>query len=452
MKRLLAYGFFLLIISVYSCNSGFEGTVITAEIKHAENKLFYLEDVATPEKIVVDSARVKDGVISMKVYINEGIYRLRETESDKMIFLYISESTDLISIQWDLKQPDKYIISGNQPSKDIKRIVSFTSQKARHWQTLDSLATHSNINSDVIDSLKTINRTIVVNYVKRMADSIPNADVAAFALNYMGVSKDQITYLVSITERLHKMNPKARYADVWYKALSAYRTEALKGVVNGLQVGTKAPLFALPDIYGDSLRLSDYKGKYVLLDFWASWCQPCRKENPNIVEAYKRFRKRNFMVVSISLDGKQEQWEQGVKVDKLVWRSHASDLLKWRSPIVQLYEIKGIPANFLLDTNGIIIARDLQSEALLSFLNDLLPQESGKVRVDSVRTDSLKIIAPQVVKTPAAVVNSAKPATAPASASTPSAIPKPLPKPVQQPVSPVLKAEPKEEPQPESPF
>lgn len=452
MKRVPSYCIFLLFLAFYSCKSGFEGTVVTAEIEHAENKLFYLEDVATPEKIVVDSARVKDGLISLRVYINEGIYRLRETESDEMIFLYISEATDRISIKWNLRQPDKYTISGNQDSKDIRRIVSFTSQKARHWQTLDSLAQHSNISNNVIDSLKAINRSIVVNYVKRMADSIPNADVAAFALNYMGISKDQITYLVNTTERLHQMNPKARYADVWYKALSAYRTDVLKGMVNGLQIGTKAPLFSLPDIYGDTLRLSDFKGKYVLLDFWASWCQPCRKENPNIVEAYKRYRKRNFVVVSISLDGKKEQWEKGVKVDKLIWRSHASDLLKWRSPVVQLYEIKGIPANFLLDTNGVIIARDLQSEALLSFLNDLLPQETGKVKVDSVRTDSLKVIAPSIVKAPVLVVNPTKPAAVSTPPASQSAMPKPQSKPVQQPATPVQKAEQKEESQSESPF
>lgn len=134
----------------------------------------------------------------------------------------------------------------------------------------------------------------------------------------------------------------------------------------GSQVGDEAPEIAMPNTKGKEMKLSDLRGSYVLIDFWASWCGPCRRENPNVVRAYQKYKKAKFKdgdgfeIFSVSLDSDIPRWEAAIKKDGLDWKHHVSDLKKWDNEAAAMYGVSSIPMSFLVDPNGIIVAKSLR--------------------------------------------------------------------------------------------
>lgn len=143
--------------------------------------------------------------------------------------------------------------------------------------------------------------------------------------------------------------------------------------VKKTQEGSPAPEFALNDVNGQPVKLSDFRGKYVLLDFWASWCGPCRRENPNLVKAYDAYKDKGFTILGISLDkpGDKDKWLEAIRKDGLRW-TQVSDLKAWESEVAKLYEVNAIPMNFLISPEGKIIAKYLRGEALEAQLKKVL--------------------------------------------------------------------------------
>jgi len=203
---------------------------------------------------------------------------------------------------------------------------------------------------------------------KVMIDTL-NSPYSAFVVASNVKGEDQGPMMQIVRERLSSETADSLMVKnldlmIQQKALEAQ-------VQKQTAIGAQAPEITSKDPAGIERKLSDLKGKYVLVDFWASWCGPCRKENPTVIKAWNKHKAKGFEVFGVSLDSNKDRWIQAIEKDALAWKYHVSDLKKWDNKAAQDYGVNSIPANFLLDQEGRIIAKNLRGHVLLQTLDKL---------------------------------------------------------------------------------
>jgi len=354
---------------------------LTGEIKNVPDQQIYLEQLyfseQTPE--VVDTGNIKNGIFSVTTIApEEGLFRIR-LEKNQGGYYFINDVPE-IRFTADLNDPDLAAPAFDTKANGIlkKFLVQLDTQRKLVVESNGRLEAFKGSNDSAI-SLEIANQTGLLanynNFISNFIDTTSDPVVAMFVLGYtQGMDPQDIKKIVpGLEKRFPEHNGlKELVARVNSMILqSEEQQQQIKSRPDKPGIGSTAPSIDLPDADNKTFSLSQLKGKYVLVDFWASWCAPCRRENPNLVAAYKKYRNKNFTILGVSLDEDRNSWMKAIKNDKLDWQQ-ISDLKGWNSAVVPLYGFDGIPYNVLIDPAGKIIGTLLRGERLELKLTEVL--------------------------------------------------------------------------------
>jgi len=333
-------------------------------------KKAYLSEYKEGEMIKLDSCDIMEGKFSFMGKMDMPEVRYIGFNEGKEVFSVFVENSE-ISVQGAAMHPDSIKITGSSIQAQIeefKKGVKGYDEKLRaivdRYYEIEETGTEEELASieaeyDKEDSLKF---AFIEDYIAKNSNSV--------AAPYLAVRYLASQYTLEELEAVNSKFSEDIQASVYIKTIND-RIEILKNS----QVGGPAPVFSMNDVDGNPISLESFKGKYVLIDFWASWCGPCRAENPNVVAAYKKFHDKGFEIFGVSLDDNKEKWMEAIDKDGLTW-SHVSDLQGWGNAAAKMYGVQGIPHSVLVDKEGNIVAKNLRGEALHTKLAEVLAAES----------------------------------------------------------------------------
>ena len=319
----------LAVLAFSSCAEEKKGYVIDGQVTDVKDGMMYLKKYVGKSFVDVDSTAIVDGKFKFEGVISEALAHGLTTrkESSRPMVFFLENNAMNITMNESGKE---MTITGSEANDIYLRNAKITRAKG---YSLDSLlAAH------------------------------PSSPVAAYFVVKDFAYKLDLEGMKAVRAKLDASLAGSEYVN---------QIESMISRMEKVQVGSFAPDFTLPDVDGNPVSLSSFRGKYVLVDFWAAWCPDCRKENPNIVAAWEKYKDKNFAVLGVSLDRKRDQWLAAIEKDNLTW-TQVSDLKYWDSEAAVLYCIRWIPMSFLIDPEGKIVAIGLEGEELHNKLEELL--------------------------------------------------------------------------------
>lgn len=331
---------------------------------------------------VVDSATSDaEGHFTLKgTALEPGLYQLFfHADTTRLLLLSLDKGKATVTADWSALN-ESFDVTGSPASSSLRTLMMVMREHAkdfRSFQIVKDSMMRSGRDSLVgrVDAELELDNLQLTNYIKRYADTskyLPNVLFAARVLNPMAEEAYLNTLIAGFDKRFPGSETAQTFAGKYREAMQRMVPDNRSGNA-GTASGTPARDISQPGPDGKTVSLSSLRGKYVLVDFWASWCPPCRAENPNVVAAYNKYKGRNFTVFGVSLDSKKESWLEAIREDGLAW-TQVSDLQKWDNAAAQEYGISSIPSNFLVDPQGNIIAQDLHGPALQAKLEEVLPR------------------------------------------------------------------------------
>ncbi len=360
MKKLIS--FLLLVPLLSQAQTAKKGFVINGKLEGYKDGIT-VKLIPNGESVELVSTKVKEGKFTLKSSLEEPRLCFLMIDNDKPLNIYVENTVQTLKIK--KTEPEKFEMKGSVSelvfAVFIKKFIPYAND-------LNSLVAKLNIiapgaERDSIMVLYAKQQHAVEDAIDEFVNANKNSIVSAFALN--------VTYnfnqdILQLEKRFNKLDAAVRKSKTGVD-LYNFISESKVGAV-----GTEAVDFTMPDTSGNPVKLSSFRGKYVLVDFWASWCGPCRNENPNVVENFNKFKKKNFTILGVSLDkpGEKNNWVYAINQDNLTW-NHVSDLQWWNNAAAKLYHIEAIPQNMLIDPEGKIVAKNLRGPALQAKLCEI---------------------------------------------------------------------------------
>ena len=364
-KRVIAGAMAAMTLGFFACKQAPKDSyTINGDITGLKDSLIYFRTSAG-DSMVVDSAKVTDGKFTFK----------GKTEEPKMASIYLQDRRGGFNLYVENAAIN---IKGNVDSLSSVKITGAPTQE--QWDAFQADLKPLNDQEDSLfqqyQTARMKNDTAAVAAIEKKANDLNDQREAASKTFIQQHPKSYVSLNL-----LRSLVYSTEYADLnkMFTGLDTSLQHSATGVKIGQQletmkstaIGQQAIDFTANDVNGNPVSLSSFKGKYVLVDFWASWCGPCRAENPNVVKAYNKYKDKNFTILGVSLDEDGAKWKEAIEHDKLNW-TQVSDLKGWKSEPAGKYGVKAIPANFLIDQDGKIIGHNLRGDKLEEKLAEVL--------------------------------------------------------------------------------
>jgi len=389
MRRLILFLSIPLLIS--SCNDS--GIVIKGKLENPKGTFVYLHELTIDGKGSTDSILLsKSGSFKFKKKLSyAAFYTLWVGQNQKPITM-LAKPGESIKIAGNAdKLFQTYEVKGSEESKNVKLLTQRLNKTINSLDSLNNLYQQflNNRNIENIRSVLTMNyqsfldeqRKFSIDFIKKNPASLANLLALYQQINsetYVFDKEDDLKYFVAVDSALYR-----KYKEYPHVSALHSNIQQMKEQRQTLQLqhmlsimGAKAPEIALPSVKGDTIRLSSFKGKVILVYFWASWNPESRKVNTTMIDLYNKFKAKGFEIFQVSIEKDKEAWMKAIKEDGLRW-PQVCDGKYWQSPVVNLYNFDKLPTTFLVDKSGFIISRDLKGEDLNNKLANIIEEKSS---------------------------------------------------------------------------